>query len=266
MHLLPEILLCVAEEKQPPILGEPSNSSWTSIWQCVPFSPMIQRIQGKPASAVDIPAPMAETSAGVCPELPPPFYLFKTPQFTFLVLLHYSLSRGILSYNVGTFNAWQQDKLLHKTQLPLPHLLNTQAQADTHTHKARIYVDREDPKILQPFLYKENGGEGTMKVSSFPPSKNQFKLNHSWQMLDRLSVCFKLNNRNFKILENVFQGQATFTITGVFFPSKVQVYILKFKTTASQRTVDQFISVCTVPFYIKSLSFMPLLLLSDPQK
>lgn len=133
VHLLPEILLCVAEEKQPPILGEPSNSSWTSIWQCLPFSPMIQRIQGKPASAVDIPAPMVETSAGVCPELPPPFYLFKTPQFTFLVLLHYSLE-GHTQLHCGTFNAWQQDKLLHKTQSPLPHLLNTQAQADTHTH------------------------------------------------------------------------------------------------------------------------------------
>lgn len=49
----------------------------------------------------------------------------------------------------------------------------------THTHTARIYVDREDPKVLQPFLYKENGDEGTMKVASFPPSKNQFKLYHS---------------------------------------------------------------------------------------
>lgn len=214
MHLLPEILLCVAEEKQPPILGEPSNSSWTSIWQCLPFSPMIQRIQGKPASAVDIPAPMVETSAGVCPELPPPFYLFKTPQFTFLVLLHYSLE-GHTQLHCGTFNAWQQDKLLHKTQSPLPHLLNTQAQADTHTHTQPEYTWTEKTqRFFSLFCTRKMGMKGLWKLHPFP----QVRINLNFTIPDRcwIGYLFVLSSTTeiSKFLEMYSRGKLPLPLRG----------------------------------------------------
>lgn len=96
--------------------------------------------------------------------------------------------------------------------------------------------------------------EGTVKAASSSPAKNQFKHKDvPGRSLNGFFSMFKLN-RNFNILENIFQGQATLAITKFF--SEIQVYVLwcNFNPLHPQGPLDQFIPVYEVPSYLKSSS------------